>query len=155
MASRGRPYTVDYYTLDPTRFAFTGGNLLLNGDREVDYFGASLTLIKRLSNQWMLRGFVNYGKPTWDIPESFFEFDDPTDNDAFNNDDLYTVDLRLEKEFQAWGQSSFILSADVFNALNAGTVLPREAGLNLPIANFVLETLSPRIWRLGVRVNWR
>ena len=44
---------------------------------------------------------------------------------------------------------------NLFNALNEGTVLQREAGMNLAIANWVLETLSPRIWRLGVRINWR
>jgi hypothetical protein len=237
----GQPYTVDYYTLDPTQFVFTGGTLLLNGDREVNYLGASLTLTKRLTNQWMLRGFVNYGKPEWDIPESFFAFDDPTDArlqdlrgadydgdlfaqpagwwplnlilhstwsfnvngmvqiaperpwgfnvsgnlygrqgypiplysrtftpdvgpkdaramaaaDDFRYDDVYTVDLRLEKEFHAWGRSSITLSADVFNALNAGTVLQRQPHQGLPVSNYVLETLSPRIWRLGARFNWR
>jgi hypothetical protein len=235
----GSPYTVDYYSLDPTRFVFTGGSLLVNGDRVVDYLGATLSVTKRLANHWMLRGFVNYGKPEWDIPESFFAFDDPTDatmqnldgadNDGdlfaqpagFNNlilqstwsfnvngmyeiapdrpwgfnvaanlygregypiplytrsgtpdvgrkdaqamaaaddfryDDVTTVDLRLEKEFHPWGKSSFTLSADVFNALNSGTVLQREPRQGVGFSNFVIETLSPRIWRLGVRFNWR
>lgn len=31
----------------------------------------------------------------------------------------------------------------------------RHLGLSRPDANYVLETLSPRIWRLGVRVNRR
>jgi hypothetical protein len=218
----------------------TGGDLLLNGDREVDYLGASVTMTKRFSNQWMLRGFINYGEPEWDIPESFFEFDDPTDFDAafsdrydndgdlfaefggrfsrlllhstwsfnlsgayefaperpwgftlagniygregypmqlyfparvpgegfkfvqamksaddFRYDDVYTVDLRLEKELQAWSNSSFTLTADVFNILNEGVVLQRETRLDSPLASHVLETLSPRIWRLGMRVNWK
>jgi hypothetical protein len=236
----GQPYTVDYYTLDPARFVFTSGTLLLNGDREVDYLGASLTLTKRLTNQWMLRGFINYGKPEWEIPASFLAFDDPTDAsvwevrnadddgslfaqgsgrarslllhstwsfnvngmyqiapdrawgfnvagnlygrqgypiplytrtftpdvgpkdaravataDDFRYDDVYTMDLRLEKEFHAWGRSSVTLSADVFNALNAGTVLQRQPRQGVPVSNYVIETLSPRIWRLGVRFHWR
>jgi hypothetical protein len=237
----GQPYDVDYYTLDPARFVLTGGNLLVNGDRQVDYLGASLTLTKRLTNRWMLRGFINYGRPEWDIPESFLVFDDPTEAvvgdlraadkdgdlfaqftqggrggrllhstwsfnlngmvqiaperpwgfnvagnlygrqgypiplfarsftpdvgrklaravataDDFRYDDVYTVDLRLEKEFRAWDHAALTLSADVFNALNAGTVLGRVPRLNLPVANYVLDTLSPRIWRLGVRFNWR
>jgi hypothetical protein len=236
----GQPYTVDYYTLDPSRFVFTGGSLLLNGDRSVEYLGASLTMTKRLSNQWMLRGFINYGRGEWDIPDSFFVFDDPTDAhainsnkfdndgdlfaqgggrfgelvlhstwsfnlngmyqiapnrpwgfnvsgniygregypiplytqafspdvggkwaqamvtaDSFRYEDVYTVDLRFEKEFAAPGNISLTFMADLFNALNEGYVLQRQGGLNLPLANYVLETLSPRIWRLGVRFNWR
>jgi hypothetical protein len=65
------------------------------------------------------------------------------------------VDLRFEKEFAAPGNISLTFMADLFNALNEGYVLQREGGLNLPLANYVLETLSPRIWRLGVRFNWR
>lgn len=233
----GQPYGVDIYYLDSSRYRFTGGSLLTNGDRQVEYRGASLTLVKRLSHRWMMRGFVNYGTPEWRIPPSFFTYDDPTDapadrledsdNDAdlfaewsfgrdalqhsgwsfnlngmvqlapdrpwdfnvsgnvygregfsmplwtrqrapddtpvlaqamasaddFRYQDAYTVDLRIEKEFSTWGQSSFTLSADVFNALNSGVVLRRATRVDRP--SWVLETLSPRIWRLGLRFNWR
>jgi hypothetical protein len=47
------------------------------------------------------------------------------------------------------------LSADLFNTLNSGVVLARRTDLNGPRPNWVQETLSPRVWRLGVRLNWR
>ena len=235
----GSAYTVDYYAL-ADGFEPTGGSLLLNGDRQVEYLGATLSLTKRLSNQWMLRGFVHYGRGEWDIPDSFFEFDDPTDADAYNDgifdndghlwaqgggkygqlvlhsswslnlngmyqvapnrpwgfnvagnmygregyplpfwttyfvpglgwgsaqavektddfryEDIYTMDLRLEKEFAATGSMGLTLSADVFNVFNEGYVLERDLELNRPTSYWVLETLSPRIWRLGVRLSWR
>jgi hypothetical protein len=75
--------------------------------------------------------------------------------DDFRYDDVFTVDLRFEKEFAASGNVSLTVMADLFNALNEGYVLQRWGHLNLPTANYVLETLSPRIWRLGVRLNWR
>lgn len=74
----GSPYSVDFYSLDPDLFD-TGGFLVTNGDRSRDYLGATLRATKRLSNQWMLRGYVNYGIAEWSIPESFYRFKDPTD----------------------------------------------------------------------------
>jgi hypothetical protein len=53
---------------------------LTNGDREQDYKGVSLTLDKRLSNRWMMRGNVSWQDWTWDIPDS--ENEDPTDTVA-------------------------------------------------------------------------
>ena len=75
--------------------------------------------------------------------------------DDFRYDDLYTVDLRFEKEFAATGNMGLTFSADLFNALNSGVVLARRTDLNGPRPNWVQETLSPRVWRLGVRLNWR
>jgi hypothetical protein len=57
----------------------TGGGLLINGDREQNYFGIALGLNRRLSNHWSARGYVAWNDWTWDIPASFREFDDPTD----------------------------------------------------------------------------
>jgi hypothetical protein len=57
----------------------TGGGLLINGDREQDYFGVSLGLNRRLSNHWSARGYVNWNDWSWNVPDSFREFDDPTD----------------------------------------------------------------------------
>lgn len=244
----GRPHSVDFYGLRPG-LELTGGTLLTNGDREVEYWGATLSLTKRLSNRWMLGSFLNYGRPEWDIPDSFFAFDDPTDADPFgqvglggafgsgdsDNDgqvyaqgggrwhelvmhsgwsfnvhgmfqiaperlwafnvagnvygregyprplftrdfvpgervksaqavedledfrysDVYTFDLRFEKEFSLTGNLGLALSADLFNVFNSGVVLERDNQLGQPQENYVLETLSPRIWRLGIRLNWR
>ena len=75
----GQPYTIHYYELRPgvgTRNGFR----LTNGDREQDFKGVSLTLDKRLSNRWMMRGNVSWQDWTWDIPNS--ENEDPTDTVA-------------------------------------------------------------------------
>ena len=45
------------------------------------------------------------------------------------------------------------VNANVPNVLNNGVVLERETDAAVP--RWVLETLSPRIWRAGVRINWR
>jgi hypothetical protein len=71
--------TVHSYT--PQRvssaFANTGGQLFTNGDREWTYDGLTLNFTKRLSNQWMLRGYVQWGEAEWDIPQSYFANNDP------------------------------------------------------------------------------
>ena len=232
----------------PTFFAnpslsYTGGTLFTNGDREVNYFGSAITLTKRLTNQWMLRGFINYNfNEEWTVPSSFFNDNDPNrlqpDNikggrvdgqtfvvqsflarrksvwmqstwqwnlngmyqvapdrswgfnvaanlngregfpipyfvpvqgldgisrnilapnnvEDFRNDNIAIMDLRLEKEFRASGNTSLTFSIDAFNIFNDGAVLQRFDNLNSGAAAWVTETLSPRIFRLGVRLNWR
>jgi len=63
--------------------------------------------------------------------------------------------VRLEKEFAASNAVGFTFAIDGFNVLNEAYVLQRERRLDLSTANFLDETLSPRIWRLSVRLNWR
>ena len=76
--------------------------------------------------------------------------------DRFRLDDLYLLDLRAEKTFAATGDVNFTFSVDLFNALNSGTVLSRETTLNrLRGSDWVLDIVSPRIWRLGARVSWK
>ena len=231
----GRPYAADFYALHPG-LSYTGGDYRTNGDRQREYLGGTLTLTKRLSNQWMARGYFNYGKTEWDIPDSFYEYDDPTDDrepwdndgelffewgkwrevylqstwsfnvngmyqvapdrpwsfnvagniygregyplpyyalftsptdgrsrratvldrsDEFRTQDVYTVDLRLDKEFAAPKGISLTFSIDAFNVFNQNYVLRRDLQLNSPRPNYLNETLSPRIFRLGVRLSWR
>ena len=78
-----------------------------------------------------------------------------SNNDRTRLDNLTTMDLRAEKEFNASGNVSFTFSAEYFNALNEATVLARQNRLNLSTANWVQDTLAPRTWKLGVRVSWR
>jgi hypothetical protein len=65
------------------------------------------------------------------------------------------LDLRLEKDMQFTDNLSGILSLDAFNVNNDNSVLQRDRSLHTPTANFVNQTLSPRIYRLGFRLNWR
>jgi hypothetical protein len=232
----------------PTFFAnpslsYTGGTFLTNGKRDINYLGTAVTFTKRLTNQWMMRGFVNYNfTEEWDVPSSFFNNNDPnrlqpgntvggridgstfviqstgsgkTDNwmqstwqwnlngmyqvapdrhwgfnvaanlsgregypipyyvpqggldgiarniqisnriEDFRNDDIAVMDLRLEKEWRATGNTSLTFSIDGFNIFNDGAVLQRFDNLNSGNAAWVREVLSPRVWRLGVRLNWR
>ena len=73
----------------------------------------------------------------------------------FRKDDIFTTDLRLEKEFASSANTSLTFSIDGFNVFNQGYVLAVNTNLSSPSADWVTETLSPRIYRLGVRVNWR
>jgi hypothetical protein len=82
-------------------------------------------------------------------------------SDEFRNDDVHTVDARLEKEF-SFSEVGLTLGVDVFNLLNEGTVMQRNArlgfapnatGTNGP--NYATEVLSPRIFRVGARISFR
>ena len=70
-------------------------------------------------------------------------------------DDIFTVDLRLDKEFAATGNVSFTLGLDAFNLLNENYTMQRERKLNVSSADYLRETLSPRIWRISARLNWK
>jgi len=75
--------------------------------------------------------------------------------DQIRANDIFTADLRLEKEFSSTGNVGFTFSIDAFNIFNENTVLRRELRLTSARPDYVNETLSPRIFRLGVRINWR
>jgi hypothetical protein len=249
------PGESEVFTYQPQRvsaaFSNTGGTLFTNGNRETTWDSLTLNFTKRLSNQWMMRGYVQYGEGDWDIPTSYFANNDPNilipDNqgtiasnasvdgalkveqaggqnnadiwmqaswaynvngmyqfapnraygfnivaniygregypipyfvnvnpgdginrsisanevalgeiDAFRTDDLLIIDFRIEKEFAASGNTSLTLSIDGFNLLNEASVLSRASrNLNASTAGNLNETMAPRIWRLGARLNWR
>ena len=75
--------------------------------------------------------------------------------DQFRTDDIFTTDLRVEKDIPFAENLSATISLDAFNVFNENYVLQRERNLGLGTANFLDETLSPRIYRLGFRLNWR
>jgi len=64
-----------------------------------------------------------------------------------------SLDVRLGKEFNV-GRTRTSIDLDLFNALNAGTVLGRQYDLRLTAADTVLEIMNPRILRLGVRFSF-
>jgi len=68
-------------------------------------------------------------------------------------DDVYNFDLRLEKIIEV-RPLQVTLSADIFNVLNRGTILQRNANLASPAYNQIIEVQSPRILRLGARVSF-
>jgi len=75
--------------------------------------------------------------------------------DQFRADDILTVDLRLEKDMAFTDNLSGILSLDAFNVFNDNSVIQRDRELSAPTANHLTQNLSPRIYRLGFRLNWR
>ena len=235
----GVPYSADFYSLAPG-LSRTGGSFLTNGDSEVQYFGVSVTATKRLSNRWMLRGFVNVGDAEWSIGNESHRFDSPNlapdgsdtenqlflvtsagsgpfsdvliqsgwsanvnglyqvapdkpwgfnvagnlyaregyplpytfntrtnpdrvsrtvrvfnDTDKFRVDDIFTADLRIEKDIPFSSNLSGTLSLDAFNVFNDNYVLQRDRSLEAPTANFLTESLAPRIFRLGFRLSFR
>ena len=74
--------------------------------------------------------------------------------DTFRFPDIHLVDLRVEKEFRL-SDFGVTVGADLFNAFNQSYVLQRQSVLGLGNSNHVLEVVSPRILRLGVRLSWR
>ncbi|PYQ66604.1 MAG: hypothetical protein DMF53_03280, partial [Acidobacteria bacterium] len=74
--------------------------------------------------------------------------------DAFRYPDIHVVNLRVEKEFTFSGVG-LNLGLDVFNALNESYVLQRQGVLGRGNSGYVLEVLSPRVFRLGARVTLR
>ncbi|MGB5295926.1 MAG: TonB-dependent receptor, partial [Thermoanaerobaculia bacterium] len=236
-------YSQPYFSADPDKWSYTGGSLFTNGDREIDYVGATLGFTKRLANQWMMRGYIQYNfDESWNVPGSYFNNNDPnrvlpgvaagstidgstyvvqstgsgrneswlqTDwgwnlngmyqvapdrpwgfNVAANMTgrqgypipyyrsrtgldgigrsiqaapnitdyrlgDLFTMDMRLEKEFRGTGNLGFTFSIDAFNIFNDGVVLDRFRNTTSGNVGWISTSLAPRVFRLGVRVNWR
>ena len=78
--------------------------------------------------------------------------------DAFRLDDLQVVDLRLDKDVALGRDLALTLSLEGFNLLGEGTVLRRELDLlrrGPSGPDFVTATVSPRIYRIGMRLTWR
>jgi hypothetical protein len=76
IAGRDVVYSREVFTLDPA-LSFTGGSLLLTGSREREYFGAAVTLARRLSDGWMIRGYLNYGEAEWKVDDEYLRNNDP------------------------------------------------------------------------------
>ncbi len=236
----GGSFTQDTFAIGCGVGCRLGGNLQENTDRDVTYNGIALNFIKRLSNQWMMRGYINYGSAdyslsddyilkydpndeelsfdndgglysvqsagsgafgnaiiqstwTWNLngmyqiaPDRpwgfnvaanlfgregtplpyFYRYRDPLDRisrdmqvtgdiDDFRSDDVFSMDFRLEKEFAATSNVSFTFSWDIFNIFDESYALQKERRTNTSQYNWLRETLSPRIHRLGVRLSWR
>jgi hypothetical protein len=77
------------------------------------------------------------------------------DFDDYRLDDLTTADLRIEKEFALTSAVNFTFGLDVFNVTNEGTELSRIRDLSASTRFFLNDNVSPRIYRLGVRLGWK
>ena len=71
----------------------------------------------------------------------------------YRYDDVYNFDVRIEKVIDV-KPLQVTLAADIFNVLNDGTVLQRNARVNQATYNQIQEIQSPRILRLGARVSF-
>jgi outer membrane receptor protein involved in Fe transport len=71
---------------------------------------------------------------------------------ASRYENVFELDLRVEKTIQITSTSTATLSADVFNVTNENTVLQRQNRLEVPRTNEIREIQSPRIWRFGARL---
>lgn len=69
-------------------------------------------------------------------------------------DTFYQVDLRVSKSFPLRGSHRLNGYLDVFNLMNASTVLAREDQQSRRTANNVQEILAPRVVRVGVRYQF-
>ncbi len=68
-------------------------------------------------------------------------------------DDVYELDLRLEKVI-AVNPLQITLAADVFNVLNQGTILQRNARVDVSAYDSIIEMQSPRVVRFGARIGF-
>ena len=213
------------------------GSHLENGVRSRDYLGYGLTLTKRLADRWMARGFFQYGKAEWNVPNAYFDranrnagvgggdvdgqlYMTPSSGSGkgqrylqstwayningmyqvapdrgwgfnvsanltgregspigyygetrtrygntainfvrdFNDvrlDDVQVIDLRLEKEFSLSGPVNLTFGVDIFNLTNEGTGLSYNDQVGISNSGNLADNIAPRVYRLGVRLNWR
>jgi len=75
--------------------------------------------------------------------------------DAFRSDDLVSCDARLDKNIAAGSDVAVALSLEGLNLLTSGQVLRRETNLGVGRANFVDQVITPRLLRLGLKLQFR
>lgn len=75
-------------------------------------------------------------------------------NVEFRHPNVTELDLRLAKDIRIW-RGGVTFSIDAFNVLNKQTVLQRDVRrLQLASSNRITELVSPRVFRLGARLNF-
>jgi len=81
-----------------------------------------------------------------------------SDADSQRYDNVYEVDLRVEKVSTIFQQATLTLSVDCFNVTNQNTILQRNNRLGLSSTtngtNTIREIQSPRIFRFGARISF-
>ncbi len=74
--------------------------------------------------------------------------------DKFRNDDLIVANAHLDKDFR-FGETNFNLAVDGFNLLNEDYILQVERSASSGRRGQTNETLSPRVFRVGMTVRFR
>jgi hypothetical protein len=74
--------------------------------------------------------------------------------DSQRYDSLWDLDFRLANTIKFGSRSSMQLTADLFNAFNSGKILARNRFATSSAFHTPTDVLSPRILRLGVRLNF-
>jgi hypothetical protein len=75
-----------------------------------------------------------------------------SDLDDERYDNVYNLDLRLEKVVPITQSANLTISADLFNVANEDTVLQRFNRLDRSNTAQIKEIQSPRVWRFGLRL---
>ncbi|HSS75490.1 MAG TPA: hypothetical protein VLV54_01980 [Thermoanaerobaculia bacterium] len=82
----GTAYDAPVWDLRPG-LLWTGGTLLVNGDRRQESLGLSLTWRKTLSNRWMTQGHLTWRDGNQQLGPAFRRFDDPTNTLGSGDDE--------------------------------------------------------------------
>ena len=77
------------------------------------------------------------------------------DFDDFRLDDVFIANLRVEKEFNLTGPVNMTFGIDMFNVTNEGTGLSYQNRVDVSSAGNLQDNISPRVYRLGVRLSWK
>ena len=80
-----------------------------------------------------------------------------TDEDSpLRLDNVHQLDVRAEKELRLMGDEAAVtVSLDALNVLNRTPPLERSTRLETATTDFVREIVAPRVFRVGVRVEFR
>jgi len=76
------------------------------------------------------------------------------DIDSRRNDNVYTLDLRFDKNWD-FGPVDATFGIDVFNVFNNNTVLQRQRSATSSSYTYITETISPRVLRLGLTLGFK
>ena len=74
--------------------------------------------------------------------------------DSLRYDNVFELDLRVEKMIPITQTANVTLSADLFNVTNENTILQRFNRVARTNTGLIKEIQSPRIWRFGARVSF-
>lgn len=161
------------------QFAFDPTNLPFLNDRPYAYFGGKTAVFP--NSNWSLKVSGVYQFP-WDlqagayvryqqgfpfilqarVPDSTFSKFDGSDIHFFfvepygsrRLDNVFSLDINVQKGFDMQKYGRLTLIMDVFNVTNADTVLGRIGNLRTANLNQITEVLSPRAVRLGLNYNF-